>query len=733
MFASWARTCHHRRWTVLIVSGLVLAAAASALVRGGPLDLGMIEGIESERALGQIERGLGRPAGSTFTVLFASKTLTWPDPAFVAAVHAALAPAAADARVLDVETPDQVPAPLAKTRVAADGHRVATFVTLRSAFRTATHDYPAVRALITAPDLEVTFTGYLPFKHDLDRTLQTDLLHAELVSVPLALLVLLVVFGSVVAALLPIGVGGLAVVGGVASVLVLAHFTAMAQYTINVVTLIGLGVAIDYSLFIVSRYRDELAHGNPAPEALARTLATAGRAVAFSGIAVGIGLSGLMFYPRSYLSAMGLGGAIVVGLAVLAALTFLPALLAVLGERIHAGRLPIRLRSADGVWRNIAHTVMVRPVLVLVPTLALLLVFGLPFAGLQLSTADVRVLPRGVEARTGYDLLVAEIPAQAANQVIVVVEFPSAPALTSSRIGALYDLSRRIAARPGVRRVDSIVDLDPRLGRDDYQTLFFLPRALRPAGVDFALKMSVGGPVVVLAVTTDGAPESETARAVVRGLRSERTVGDGTLLVTGQTANDLDTTEFIVGHTPAAIGFVMAMTFLVLLVAFGSVLLPLKAVLMNLLSISASFGALVWIFQDGHLATLLSFEPRPLEPTLPVLLFCSVFGLSMDYEVLLLTRIQEEYERTGDNTRAVAEGVERSGRLITSAAAIMVAVFVAFALASVVLVKAMGIGMALAVALDATLVRVLIVPATMRLFGDLNWWAPRLLRRILDR
>jgi RND superfamily putative drug exporter len=214
----------------------------------------------------------------------------------------------------------------------------------------------------------------------------------------------------------------------------------------------------------------------------------------------------------------------------------------------------------------------------------------------------------------------------------------------------------------------------------------------------------------------------------VRAIRADRRVGDGELLVTGATANDIDATEFILDHTPAAVGFVMAATYLILFLLLGSVVLPLKAVVMNLLSIAGSFGALVWIFQDGHLAGVLGFEPGPIEPTLPVLLFCALFGLSMDYEVLLLTRIQEEYERTGDNTHAVADGLERSGRLITSAAAIMVAVFAAFALADIVLVKAMGLGMALAVALDATLVRILIVPATMRLFGDLNWWAPRWLR-----
>jgi RND superfamily putative drug exporter len=732
MFVAWARTVHHRRWTVLVASAIVLVAAVLALARGGPLSLGMIEGIEAERGLSAIERGLGRPAGSTFSVIFTAKDRSWPEPAFVAAVRAAVAPAAADGRVLGIETPDQLPEPLAATRVSRDGHRVVALITLRRPFREAAQDYPAVRALVRAPDLDALFTGYLPFKHDLDRTLQTDLVHAEIVSVPLALLVLLAVFGSAVAALLPIGVGGLAVVGGVAAVLVLAHVTEMAQYSINVVTLIGLGVAIDYSLFIVSRYRDELGHGLAPPDALAQALATAGRAVAFSGIAVGIGLSGLLFFPRSYLSAMGLGGAIVVALAVVAALTFLPALLAVLGDRIDAGRLPVRLGTMHGFWRGVAHAVMTRPVLVLVPTLALLVVFGLPFAAVQLASADVRVLPPGVEARIGQDILAAEVPAQAANQVIVVVEFPTAPALNPDRVGALYDLSRRIAAVAGVSRVEGVVDLDPRLGRADYQTLYRLPRSLRPAGVDFAEKSTVGGDVVVLAVTTDGTPESERARAVVRAIRAERRVGDGALLVTGQTANDLDTTAFIVGHTPSAIAFVMAMTYVVLLLAFGSVLLPLKAVLMNLLSISASFGALVWIFQEGHLARLLAFEPRPLEPTLPVLLFCSVFGLSMDYEVLLLTRIQEEYERSGDNTRAVAEGLERSGRLITSAAAIMVSVFLAFALARVVLVKAMGFGMALAVALDATLVRLLIVPATMRLFGDLNWWAPRIVRRLRE-
>jgi RND superfamily putative drug exporter len=231
--------------------------------------------------------------------------------------------------------------------------------------------------------------------------------------------------------------------------------------------------------------------------------------------------------------------------------------------------------------------------------------------------------------------------------------------------------------------------------------------------------------VALLTLLTDAAPASPEARAIVRAIRKEPRVGDGTLLVTGATAHDLDISEFTLARAPWAIGFIVVVTGAALFVLLRSIFLPLKAVVMNFLSITASFGALVWIFEDGHLASLLQFEAAPIDPTVPTLLFCAVFGLSMDYEVLMLSRMREEYLRSGDNTWAVAEGLERTGRLVTSAATIMVIVFGAFALASVVVVKALGVSLALAVALDATLVRCLIVPATMRLFGDWNWWAPR--------
>jgi uncharacterized membrane protein YdfJ with MMPL/SSD domain len=306
----------------------------------------------------------------------------------------------------------------------------------------------------------------------------------------------------------------------------------------------------------------------------------------------------------------------------------------------------------------------------------------------------VRVLHGSLEARQGYDILRQHFPDRAANRIDIAVQFPSAPAFNPTRVDALKDLQARLSALPNVRKVESPIAGDA---------------------------IPVGDSAVILYVVSDSTPESEEATQIVRAIRKEPQVADGTILVSGETANNVDSTAYILHRAPRAVGLVVGATIVVVFLLLGSVVLPLMAVAMNFLSIAGSFGALVWVFHDGH---LLVREPRPVEPSLPILLFCVLFGLSMDYEVLMLSRMKESYERTGDNTEAVAEGLEQTAGLITSAAAIMVSVFGAFALARVVLIQAVGFGMALAVAIDATLVRVLLVPASMRLFGDINWWAP---------
>jgi RND superfamily putative drug exporter len=414
------------------------------------------------------------------------------------------------------------------------------------------------------------------------------------------------------------------------------------------------------------------------------------------------------------------------------ALTILPALLVLLGPRVNKFSLPFGIGKGGGrFWHGLAMAVMRRPLLVLVPTVGLILVAGIPFTHLRLANGDINQLPAKAEVRQGADLLRGAFPDRDQATIQVVATFPDSP-LTPDRIGAAYDLSRRLAAIPGVLRVDSIVNLDPKLGRADYEQLYSRID-LAPTAAQSAARQSVGKHIVQLNVLTAEPAQGDGARNIVRAIRADRSVGDGTLTVTGQTAFDLDIVNFIVARTPLAIGFIVVVTCVVLFLLLGSVLLPLKAVVMNFLSLSASFGALVYIFQDGHFEKLFNFTPDSIDPSVPVILFCIVFGLSMDYEVLLMSRMKEEYDRTGDNRHAVAAGLERSGRLVTGAAAIMFVVFLGFGLADVLLIKSIGMGMAIAVLIDATVVRALIVPATMRLLGNLNWWAPAPLARVYGK
>lgn len=722
---------YRRRWLTLGLAGVFLLGSLAILLEGGELTSGSIRGLEADSAQRLVEGVLGRPLETTVVVIFQAKdpALAPDDQAFQAEVDRAVAPLRSDSRVALVTTTEDAPAALALEMANARG--ALAYVTLKGEFREALRAYPGVRAELRSGPLTITCTGKLPYMSDLNRTLEHDLIWAEGWSLPLAILILLWVFRTGVAAALPVGVGGLAVAGGIAIVTGLSRWVDIAQYTLNVCSLIGLGVAIDYSLFTVSRYREELTAGFGYAEALDRTMASAGRVVLFSGLAVGTGLSGLLFFEGSYLWAMGLGGAIVVGLAVLFALTFLPALLAVLGPRIHAGRLPWQRErtGAQGAvfWRRVAEWVMRRPLQVLVPTLSVLLLMGVPFLHLRLAAADARVLGHDIEARRGYDLLASDFPEQGQNRLLLAVTFPQGPVLTAARLGGLWELSQRLHRLPHVMKVESLLDGLPVTGRDASVRFLLQPPEEARASLAEAAHLTLRGQVAIVSVVIDVPPEAPAAEALVREIRSQRGVADGHLSVGGPTATNVDSQDYIFSRTPRAVGFVVGATMLTLFWLLGSVVLPLKALAMNLLSIAGSFGAMVWVFQDGHLFIR---EPRPLEPSLPVLLFCMLFGLSMDYEVLMLSRMKESFARTGDNRLAVAEGLERTGGLITSAALIMVSVFSAFAFASVVLIQAVGLGMALAVALDATLVRVLLVPATMRLFGDLNWWAPAWLRRL---
>ncbi len=731
MFAWWGHIVYRFRWSVLLLSAVMLAGSIVALGHGGAFKNNGGTNTESGRALTLMQNELPQSgAGSSFDLVFGSASMSVMDPAFKQAMLQALQPLASDSRVKTIETPFDGQAAKAQALVSTDAHHAMALVSLKDDYASARMYYPELRSKVTSDHLQIYGTGNVAIGHDFDKYLEADLHRAEFVSLIIIIPLLLLVFATVIAMLLPLGVGGLAVVGGLAMVGLLARLTDVSTYATNIVTLIGLGVAIDYSLFIVNRYREELRGGRTVEAALVTAMRTSGRALTFSGITVAIGLSAMLLFQGSFLASMGAAGAIVVAIAVLYALTFLASLLAILGHRVNWLRLPLPQRTdGRGFWHGLATRVMRRPILVLVPVLAILGLLASPFFGIRIANGDVGMLPPNAESRLGYDQL-QKFPGQGQTYFNVVVNYADGQPLTSARVGDLYDLAQRIKQVPGVESVESAFTLDPSLSRSQVQALLTEPISAQPARVQNAVHQTTGLHIAALSVVTKEPQESDGARAIVSSLRSLTPPSGSSMLVA---AYSIDFTDFILQHIPLAVVYVMVVTYLVLFFLTGSVVLPLKAVVMNVMSIGASFGALVWVFQQGHLSSLLNFTAAPLDPSVPVLLFCIVFGMSMDYEVLLISRIQEEYRRTNDTTRAVADGLERSGRLITGAAAIMIAVFLAFGLADVVLIKSIGLGLAIAVAIDATLVRALIVPAVMRLLGRANWWAPRPLARLHRR
>ncbi|HZT98827.1 MAG TPA: MMPL family transporter, partial [Ktedonobacteraceae bacterium] len=499
----------------------------------------------------------------------------------------------------------------------------------------------------------------------------------------------------------------------------------------------------DYSLFMVSRFREELAHGRSVEDAVILTVAIAGRAVAFSGLTVSIGLFGLTFFRISMLRSVGMGGVLVVILAVLAAITLLPAILAIIGLKVNA--FPVRLswlwkRNASpqfnattasseaglhrGFWYRLSAFVMRYPVRVFVPVLLLLIGFGLPFLGVRFSAPDASILPPAVPSRAAFDLLASRFNGSETTPILLAVQ-TKGDVLTPDNIRNLYYYVQRIEADPRVARVDSIVSADPRFTLDQYELLYAHPQQITDPYLAAFMKSSVAGNTTSIQVISKYSMLDPRSQTLVQAIRNTPPGHGITALVGGGTAFDIDYVNSIYTDFPIAVLVVSLTTYFVLLLLFRSVVLPLKAIVMNTLSILASYGALVIIFQEGFGHQILGFTPLGfVEATSPILLFCSLFGLSMDYEVFLLSRVQEAFWQTGDNTRSVAIGLQRSGGIITSAAVIVVVVSLCFATADVILVKALGLGMALAVIIDATLVRGLLVPATMRLLGDWNWWLP---------
>ena len=735
----------HKWW---VIGAWLLAVAVSApfvpqvlepLKTGGFSD----PNLESSQAATLLQKNLGYST-SNLVIFYQSKDtqLKATDAKFNQEIQASLG----DLSKAPVPT-KVVPPALNPRQISTDGRTAYAVVTFELDGETAAKMLPQIRPFIKQPtDLNMTVGGGLAFYEDVELVSQRDLQRAELIAFPVAVVALVLAFGSVVAGGLPVAVGGVGVLVILASIFGIAHLTDISIFAVNLATLLGLGLGLDYSLFLTSRFREELARGRSVEEAVGVTLATAGKAVAFSGLTVLIGLSGTLLFKINILTSVGIAGFVVVVVSVLAATTLLPAILTLIGPRINAlsvSKLFRRKGSADtyipgkqeghGFWAWLAHLVMKRPVTFFIPLLALLLVLGIPFLSVKFSSPDASILPSNVASRQAFDLLKANFNESEVTPILLAVQAPAGKSiLTPDNVYYLYDFTHAVEQDPRVARVDSIVTLEQRLTKTQYQLFYSDPSKIQDLVLRQFLQTYTKDNVTLVSIVSKYPPTSDETKALVQKLRNS-SIGNGiTFQVTGGTAGIMDVVNGIYDTFPYAALVIVLATYFVLLILLRSVVLPLKAILMNALSILASYGALVYVFQEGHFSEILNFKPLGLiEPSLPIIMFCTLFGLSMDYEVFLLSRIKENYEYSGDNTASVALGLQKSGKIITSAALIVVLVCLSFVTADIVLVKALGLGVAVAVGLDATIVRALLVPATMRLLGNWNWYAPKWLLRIL--
>jgi RND superfamily putative drug exporter len=558
------------------------------------------------------------------------------------------------------------------------------------------------------PGYEVLTVGDVSFDAEESKLVEEDLIRSDLIGLPAALLVLIVVFGALVAAGVPLGLAVVAITGAVGLTLLLSRVSEMSIYAINMITMIGLAVGVDYALFVVDRYRENRRVGLSKLNAIEVAGATASRTVLFSGGTVAIALVGVVLMPTTLFRSLGAGAILVVAVAVLATLTLVPAVLSLVGDSVdwprrRRAQQPVEAtQSSSGFWARVTHLVMARPLVSALLAIAVLLAAALPYASMERGTAGVESLPDS-DVKRAYQILQQDFAAGLVEPLEIVVDAKRGPEIEAS-------LDRLVAE----------LEQDNAFG-----------------GVT-AREWNDAGTLAVVEVplTFDGnTPEAyEAVERLRENLIPRAFAGvDAATYVTGETASNADLNQLIDRWTPRVFALVLGLSFLLLLLAFRSIVVPLKAIVMNLLSVGAAYGLMVLVFQKGYGADLFGFQETPtIEAWLPIFLFCILFGLSMDYHVFLLSRIREYYDRTGDNRTAVALGLQSTARIITGAAAIMIVVFAAFASGQIVFFQQLGFGLAVAVFLDATIIRLILVPASMTLLGNRNWYLPRWLHWLPD-
>lgn len=739
MLQSWAKIVYSKSWYVLSLALIiVIIAGAYGSSVFGRLSSGndFQDPSTASTKVENLSASEFRTTQDQLIVLFSSKSLSVNSSAFVRLAKQDLATVARQPhviRVLSYYSSGQ------SRLVSTNRHYTFAEIALSGNNSQQKQVYESLEADFSRPSgpIQVRLGGDVAVNVQINNQVTSDLKRAETLSLPIVGVLLVLIFGNVVAATVPLFLGGLSILGALFITRILTDFTTLSGYVINVITLLGLGLAIDYSLFLVGRFREELADSGDIQVALDATIRKAGRTIMFSGTTVIISLLSLTVFPELFLRSMGMSGAAVVAAAVLLSVTIVPASLRILGPRINALSLPGRNIGAkqnvskSGFWYRFSQLVMRRPVVILVVTLAILLSIGSQFLHAHLTSPDIYSAPENLTSRQVNDALNQDFSSTSTEPINIIIHTSGSP-LTITNLTYLNRYVSQLEHLKGIIRVDSLLSHLPTSLRNINSLQTYA--ALHSANLAPLLQQYVSGNYVQLSVFQQYGPQSSQAQQLIKNIRALNEPSGFTTYVGGVSAALVDLLHSLATHLPYALLIIFCATIVLIFLLMGGILVPIKAIVLGVVSLSAAFGILVWVFQGHNLATTLSLTALgSIDATSAILIFAIAFGLSMDYEFFLLSRIKEEYEATRDNTHSVAYGVQKTAGIITSAALLLISVIGLFTISKISLIQQIGLGLGAAVAIDSTLVRMILVPATMRLLGKANWWAPRPLRKVYAR
>jgi len=732
LFYKLGTVVYHMRWFIIALWLLGLLASIPLLphIMSPFKTTGFIdEHSKSAEAQAHINHRLGYDNANKILILYRSKHLLTSNPLFLEKIKKSLRQLEKFPIAHDIILPE------GKHQISKDKHTAYAVIIIKSKIPMSNELLTQFKRAIKKPSqMTLLFGGEPVFEESVSQQTQEDLFRADLIAAPVTLITLFFVFGSLVAALLPIILGAGCALMILGTLYCLGHVFTLSVFTLNIALLLGLCLSLDYALLIINRFREELGQ-EEMKTSIAMTQASAGKAIFFSGFAVLVSLSALFIFPISILFSVAVGGVVAVCCAIITALFVLPAMLSVLKKHINTGAVALLKPASHGrAWRWFANKIVRRPFVYGTMILVILLTLGYPFLFVKFGVSDYHIFPEHSEETRFFTQYAKSFDEKQLSPILLTVDSLSSTILTPSNVKKLYRLAGRLKENSRIQKVYSIVTIDDSLKLAQYLKLYSLPKKAMPKPFKQVLDRTTKKYFTLFTLVGEHPSSTQESDKLINQLRNMKSPNPLRIQIAGVAASNMDVLNSIAVHLPYALLWIFISTYLILLVLLRSLFLPFKAIVMTLLSLCACYGALVLVFQEGYLHQWLHFQPQGmLDISLLVIIFCALFGFSMDYEVFLLTRIKESYDATHDNEKSIVFGIEKSSRIITCAALIVIFICGSFLVAEVLMVKAFGLGIAVAIFVDAFLIRTILVPSAMTIFKSWNWYLPRWLDRLLPK